>query len=101
MAIDDDGPDEAPDEIDRRYYDEIKAYMETQPASYRALRDTGIGGEAWPSNTNPMLRYLVDRTVDYIENKGLPLDEAIFWLAAHAWFEGHLDGREWGAMSAG
>ncbi len=93
MGMGDDYLDnEDPSPVLDRLRDRLEVYVGGQHSSVRAFRTQEQPDHPWPAQTNVMLEYLVHRTVEILETGDT--QGAVLWLAAHAWFEGSLDGKE-------
>lgn len=82
--------DDAASDAFRRWEERLRDYIGDR-AIVAPLRQRTMPDAPWPSQQNVMLGYLIDRARE-IEESG-SLDEALVWLAVHAWFEGALDTR--------
>jgi hypothetical protein len=53
----------------------------------------------WPDEDNPMMRFLLAKAIASVE-AGMERDIAMLQLAAHAWFEGGIEGYDRGQRDA-
>ena len=67
--------------------DRLSEYVDNQ-GTLDALRLRPSSEQPWPAVDNPMLGYLVERTIEMANDEGLGV--AVAWLAANAWFEGAI-----------
>jgi hypothetical protein len=67
--------------------DRLSQYVDAQ-GTLDALRLRPSSEQPWPAFDNPMLGYLVERSVEIAEDSGL--GAAVAWLAANSWFEGAI-----------
>jgi len=67
--------------------DRLSEYVDSQ-GTLDALRLRPASEQPWPASDNPMLGYLVERTIEMANEEGL--DAAVRWLAANGWFEGAI-----------
>lgn len=74
----------------------VASYLAAQQAAdprTAAIRFSAEPGSApYPDPDNPMLAFLVARARSIAATDGA--DSALVWLAAHAWYEGHLEGTD-------
>jgi hypothetical protein len=77
-----------------RSLDEHKAqllpYLDGQGSAVAGLRTSSMPSAPWPAHDNPMLKYLLARASEMLE-EGLTIQRVLVWLAAHSWLEGALD----------
>src|SRR5437588_12120288 len=67
-----------------RWSEQLAVYVQQQ-GSLDALRLRPISEPPWPTDNNPMLSYLVERTREIAEHEDA--DVATAWLARQAWLE--------------
>jgi hypothetical protein len=67
-----------------RWSGRLAAYVQQQ-GSLDALRLRPISEPPWPTDDNPMLSYLVERTAEIAEDEDAGVAAA--WLARQAWLE--------------
>jgi hypothetical protein len=70
-----------------RWKDRLSQYVDGQ-GTLDALRLRPMSEQPWPAANNPMLGYLVERSIEIADEKGL--GAAVAWIAANAWFEGAI-----------
>ncbi|HEY5076505.1 MAG TPA: hypothetical protein VIJ48_03290 [Acidimicrobiia bacterium] len=71
-------------EVSARWSEQLGHYVQGQ-GSLDALRLRSTTEPPWPHVDNPMVRYLIERTSEFVERDGI--EAALAWLATHAWFE--------------
>jgi hypothetical protein len=71
-------------EVSARWSEQLGHYVHGQ-GSLDALRLRSATEPPWPHVDNPMVRYLIERTSEFVERDGI--EAALAWLATHAWFE--------------
>ena len=69
--------------------------QDARRGSWLRLRPDGDGVDAievppYPAPDNAMFAYLLDQARVLVEERGV--DDAIVWVAATAWLEGHVEG---------
>jgi hypothetical protein len=67
--------------------DRLSQYVDAQGA-LDALRLRPCSEQPWPAANNPMLGYLIERSIEIADEDGL--GAAVAWLAANSWFEGAI-----------
>ena len=67
-----------------RWSERLAVYVRQQ-GSLDALRLRPISEPPWPTDDNPMLSYLVERTAEIAEDEDA--DVATAWLARQSWLE--------------
>jgi hypothetical protein len=79
--------DHASSDAAARWAADLGKYLHDQIAP-KYLVHRPLGTHPWPSTSNPMLWYLIDRAHELARSD---VYTAIVWVAVHAWFEGAMD----------
>jgi hypothetical protein len=67
--------------------DRLSEYVDGQ-GTLDALRLRPSSEPPWPAADNPMLGYLIERSIEVAQDGGI--GAAVAWLAANSWFEGAI-----------